>query len=283
MARHNDVRMYGLIADIPQVVTSKQTGEYVRATFHLAVLKGEREDGNGDKTKLKYDYPFVLTTNKDFIRQIETFEQYDIIEIQGTYTTRKIPKISYCKNCSSENRVDGNIAFVTPIFMKRRNAETLTEKQAMMELKENQHISNNITLVGMLCNDVQYYNKGDIETSSYQIGTGRKFYIDSDDPDVKTDWPVIRTYKAQAKQDSLCLHTGSEVLVEGYLHTKKRERKTKCEMCNEEYIWNDNLTEIIPFAVEYLRDFIDPAEAEKAAAEKADKEASAIMDQLTDG
>ena len=53
MARHNNVLLYGVIADIPQIITSKDTGEYIRATFHLATLKAARDDGKNGKSKLR--------------------------------------------------------------------------------------------------------------------------------------------------------------------------------------------------------------------------------------
>ena len=280
MARHNNVLLYGVIADIPQIITSKDTGEYIRATFHLATLKAARDDGKNEKSKLRYDFPFIFTADKEMIKKVETYSQYDIIEIVGQYTTRKIPKGSYCPLCETTNKVEGNISYVTPIFMERRNAETLTEKQSMAELIKNRHLSNNITIIGNLCCDVAYSEE--FQNSVYQIATIRKFYIKSDDPANKTDWPVIKTFGEQAKQDSLCLHKGSSILVEGYLHSRRFNRSSVCETCNQTYEWEDNITEIIPYAVEYLRDFTDPEEALRLAQEKNDQEVQAAMDSLID-
>ncbi len=281
MARHNDVLLYGCIADIPQIITSKDTGEYVRATFHLTTLKAARDDGKEEKSKLRYDFPFIFTADKEMIKKVEAYSKNDVIEINGPFTTRKIPKGSCCPLCESINKVDGNISYITPIFMERRSAKELSDKEAKMELLKNQHLSNKITIVGNLCSDVAYDEE--FNNAVYQIATNRKFYIKSDDPDNKTDWPVIKTFGEQAKQDSLCLHKGSSVLIEGYLHSRRFKRSSLCETCGQTYEWEDNITEIIPYSVEYLRDFTDPEEALRLLQEKNDQETQEALDSILEG
>ena len=267
MARLNEVRLYGCIADTPQI-TKDASGQYVRGVMHLAVVRAARYSGEtfGEKDRILFDWPLILTKDPDMVKQMEKYRQYDIIEIKGMFLTRKVNKITYCKNCGAQNTIDGNLCYVRPLFMRRRNTEkeVLTEKQAVQEIIQSREISNGILIVGNLCNDVNYFknekSKPVIETAVYQIATDRKYYVKEDNPDNKTDFPIVRSYGKIAFMDSICIHTGSAVLVDGFLHSREFPRKSICpvEHCKCEYEWTDNTTEIVPYTNEYLSDYNDP-------------------------
>ena len=298
MARQNDVRLFGAIINQPKI-QKDSNGTPIRAAFNVAVIKNSRDIGEGDKEQVRYDWPMVITKDPDQCRLISKFKLYDIVEIQGTFTTMKVGKDTYCKDCGTMNRVEGNICYVNPIFIKRRNpirvrtredgnevkeATTMTEAEAIQEVKENRAISNNVTIVGNLCNDVDYYKDDKTETAVYQLGIDRKFYIQQDDPKNRADYPIVKTYGAKAKEASMCIHQGTLVMVEGYLHTRRFQRKSVCCGCQTPYEWTDNIIEIIPFATEYLHDYIDPEEAEKILAEKeAALNQQAMLDFLNHG
>jgi len=267
MARQNEVRLYGCLAEAPKITTDDKTGAYIRGVFHIALVKPPRETGEEEeKEQIKYDWPLVLSNDPDMIARMSKLKIYDIVEIKGTYTTRKITKNSFCKNCGAQNRIEGKISYVDPVFLAKRNPgkESLTQKEAIQEIKENRDISNNIFIMGNLCSEVNYFHNGRIQTSAYQIAADRKRFIKSDSPENKTDFPVIRSFGKQAKLDSICIHKKSLIFVEGYLHSREFERTSTCEACGKDYQWKDNIIEVVPFAVEYLADYIDPNNASEA-------------------
>lgn len=278
MARLNSVTLYGCVADPPRI-TKKQDGDaqtFVRGIFHLAVIRGSRYSGEtfGEKDRILYDWPIILSTDPEIISKMNKLRQYDIVQISGVFVTRKIKKITYCKTCGEKNEVEGNITFVLPIFMERRNTEKepYTENQAIQEIIKNRPISNVIHILGNLCNDVTYFRQDKIETCTYQIATDRRYFIKDDALEIKTDFPIVRSYGKVARQDQLCIHKGSLVLIDGFLHSREFDRKTVCGACSSEYMWKDNILEIVPYATEYLANYTDPetaeAEREKQIAEE---------------
>lgn len=283
MGRLNDTRLFGFVTEVPQV-TKTINNEYTRGMMHIAVIRSSRYSGEsgGEKDRILFDWPLVLTNDPELIRQMEKLKQYDMVEIKGMFLTRKIKKVTYCKVCGARNSIEGNICYIRPSFIIRRNLGTdkYTEKRALQELIANREISNNIVILGNLCNDVNYFkdtvNGRKIETSVYQIATDRKYYVKEDDPENRTDFPLVRSYKRQAVKDRDYLHTGSTVLVDGFLHTREFERKSICSSCEQEYEWKDNTIEIIPYINEFIANYNSEEEAAEVAAnyEKAETEAA---------
>lgn len=287
MARLNNVRLYGCVAEKPQI-TKNADGDYVRGVMHLAVIRSTRYSGEtfGEKDRILFDWPIVLSRDPDIVKQMEKLRQYDIVQVDGMFLTKKIKKITICKVCGAKNVVEGNICYVRPMFLKRKNLERdiLTEKQAVQEVIQNREISNTIYIVGNLCHDVNYFKdlKKRVETAVYQIATDRKFYVQEDSPENRTDFPVVRSYGATAKNDSICLLTGSLILVDGFLHTREFTRKSICtsEKCQQEYEWTDNTTEIIPYTNEYLAGYKDPTQALAEEEAKKSEEANKAFDNM---
>lgn len=290
MARLNDVRLYGCVAEKPRITKKDETGEYVRGLMHLAVVRSTRYSGEtfGEKDRILFDWPLVLSRDPEMIQQMAHLRQYDVVEIKGMFLTKKIIKIAPCKVCGATNQIESNICYVRPMFMKRKNLEreVYTEKQAVQELIQNREISNNILILGNLCRDVNYYkdvsSKPVIETSVYQIATDRKYYVKEDSPDNRTDFPTVRSYGKTAYMDSLCLQTGSLILVDGFLHSRSFMRKSTCGVpeCQNEFEWEDNTIEVIPYANEYLASYTDPEEALAEEEERKRLQGEALLKEL---
>ena len=284
MARHNDVRLYGCVATHPKVTKDEKTGELIRAAFNLTVIRSDRPAENTESEELT-DWPLIITKNPEFCAMIAKLKMYDVVEVQGVLTTARQTKFAFCTACGAVNKVEGNVFYVYPMFIKKRNDKIeLTEKQAIQILKENRRISNNVTLVGNLCKDPQYFHGGQIEYSAYQIAVNRKLFLKEENPNVKVDYPVIRSYSKQAQQDELCLRSGSSVLIEGYLHTRKYNRKTICTSpaCKKEFLWEDNIIEVIPYngGVDYCANYTDPETANKKREEEKMAAGKKLMNSL---
>ena len=61
--------------------------------------------------------------------------------------------------------------------------------------------------------------------TQYQIAIMRKFHVREDPPEIRIDWPWVKSYGDNAVKDAQRLTTGAEVLIDGYLQTKKGTRK----------------------------------------------------------
>ncbi len=174
MIRQNDVRLLGFVATKPQITVMNGSNEPVRGIMMLTVIRSARFNGENNQRadRIMYDYPIILSTNKEQILKMQKFELYDMVEIKGTLVT-------------------------------------------------------------------------------------------SDSPDVSADYPLVRSYGFQAKKDSLCLKTGSMILIDGYLHTRKPPRQVICQTCGKQYEWTDSVMEVIPFVEEYLNNYTDYATAKQ--------------------
>lgn len=267
MARHNDVRLYGCVADNP-IVISDDDGNVVSARVHLAVIKNQRNDNFNDPESILYDWPMINSYEPVMAQKIAKLNLYDVVELQGVLVTQKCVKITYCSFCGAKNETEGVSEYVYPLFLEKRNTESLTQKQAVQEIVKNQPISNNISIVGNLCNDPNYYisQEKKVETTTFQIGSERQMFLKFDDPEIRSDYPHIRAYGKEAAKAYISLYTGSSILIEGYLHSRTFLRKSTCcePSCKNEYQWEDTITEVIPYTIQNLSNYTNPKDADPA-------------------
>lgn len=261
MARENFVLLHGQIQSLPKVYQSNE-GALTRAILAVKVLRRPYLNGNGEVLggKLHIDCPIIMTGNEEMIRKIAQMQQGDMVDIRGVLTTREVLKSTICKKCGAKNSVQGNSVYITPIYLCRRE-EHLDTMAGFELLKERNEISNVVILIGNLCRPPQIYNDEAVRfsTCQYQIATNRKFHIrDTGAADVRTDYPWIKSFGAQAKQDAMRLQEGATIYVNGGIQTREVARTTICENCGEEYVWKDTASEIVPYSVEYLEGCLFP-------------------------
>lgn len=285
MARLNEVRLYGCVADVPKIKKrNDSTKAYVRGVMHLAVIRSARYNGKtfGAKDDILYDWPIILSTDPEIIAKMEKLRKFDIVDLKGMFVVRKIKKSTSCKHCGETNVTWGNLCFVLPMFLEKRNRskEVFNETQAVQEIIRNREISNSIHISGNLCTDVNYFHEKNIQTASFQIATDRRYYIKDDDPSIKTDFPIVKTFGKQAKQDSICLHKGSGIIVDGFLHSRTPSRTTVCSACGLEYDWEDSVLEINPYAIDYTSNYIDPETALQMEKDRNADEGDAALSAL---
>ncbi len=274
MARQNTVRLYGAVSSAPEIAKDIN-GNNVRGILRLSVLRSARNSGEAVSSEsLIWDYPLIFSVDEEIVNKMAKLKQFDIVELEGPYVTRNVIKNKECPHCGKINSIESTLYFVMPTFIAKRNTKDLTQNEAMAAVTENRDISNGILILGNLCNDVNYYENGNIRSAVYQIGTERKRFITADDPVNRADFPIVRTFGQNAYMDNICIHKGSMVFIDGYLHSKNFDRVTTCEDCENEFTWGDSTMEIIPYAIEYLTNFRDPEDVrkEQQEAEKAETE-----------
>lgn len=266
MARHNSLSLFGMVSEDPIILKDDTTGIYKKGMMNLVLIRNKRDVGDGDDDSLRFDMPIVYSGNSDIIAEIAKLKKHDLVEIKGFLTTMDIYKKTTCKHCQAENKLRGTLAFVTPLYLDLRKTD-LEEREALIELKKHMEISNQILLVGNLCDNVQYYHEGRVKNALYQLAVNRKYYLNDGMPNIRTDYPYIRSFGDNATQDRDAIHKGSLVLIDGRIQTREFPRNSVCETCGEIYDWNDNTIEVVPYSVEYLQNYLTPEDIAKKEAD----------------
>lgn len=258
MARHNEIFLYGRILKDPIIYYDEEKGIYKRGIFSLVTIQGKRDLGTYIDN-LEYQTPTIMSRNPEVVKRMAQWHKNDMIEIKGNITTQEIVKKTKCKHCNETNIIPkANVVYVTPIYADRRE-ENVGESEWRELLKRRCEISNHALVIGNLCRDPKYYcsPKGHSVTQ-YQLAINRKYFIENSDPLVRTDYPWVRSFGQIAENDAKALYTGSSVLIDGYLQTRPVPRKTVCAHCGQEYEWPDTTAiEIVPYAIEYLKNCND--------------------------
>lgn len=175
-------------------------------------------------------------------------------EIFDILNERKIHKgeILSREDLGQNNKGD----FVIKIIVE----ETLTEDYVSDWLLENSETSNIALLIGNLC-DTPIYNPKEQggRICSYQLGINRKICLKNEDPDIRADYPWVKSLGDQADQDKSKLQKGSLVLVNGSIQARSKYKiKKYCQKCNELHESEAQTMEIVPYEVEYLRNCLNP-------------------------
>lgn len=274
--KHNNVFLCGWVQSDPIVIKNDKTNEFVEVKVKIVTLRGLRKFG-AKTSNIKYDKPLIYTRNPEMCEKISQWRKGDVVEVKGSLTTKDINKITMCPICHARNSQPGNAVYVSPIYVGVRETGVTEEKDALKALKKVGEISNNVTLIGVVCREPQLYTKkkGRVKITSYQLAVRRKFRIAEDSADNNTDFPWVKSFGDIGKNDALVLRKGSYIFLDGWLQTRDFPRKSQCVACGNEYEWKDWSLEIIPYASEYVRNCRTPeelAEEEKKRIEASYKE-----------
>ncbi len=253
MAKHNEVRLYGYCKERPEVLIDETTGDAVRCVFSLITIRGIRDFGENENFA-RLDSIRILTLNKRMIEIARKIEPNTMVEIKGTFNTRNINKAFICKHCHKKVSVRGSISFVNPIFIDKRE-RVQDENEALAYLKEKYELSNNATIIGVLCRDPKLFTlQNGTAITTYQMAVMRKYKLFDENTDNTVDFPWVKSYGKVALSDIQALKKGSYVFLDGVVQAREVIRRTECPSCGNENEWNEVVTEIVPYAVEYLRD-----------------------------
>lgn len=190
-----------------------------------------------------------------------------------TDTERRKPTEDILSILKRRKTNQGNIISIKDLEQKDSNGNHLiritvrkeiTENDINNELRRGAEVSNRITIMGNLCDDPIYTPKEEGgRTCSYQLGIDRKVYIKPDDPEIISDYPWIKSLGDQADSDKNALMKGSLVYVDGSIQARDDYKIEKyCENCHEKNRFMGDTMEIVPYAVEYLRNCMTGEEYE---------------------
>lgn len=271
MARLNQVHLYARVHKKPTASINRDTGEYNYSMCYLDVVRSLRKVDDNVKF-VKHDHPLLFTREKPDIEQMLEWEENDIVSIFGVITTRKMAKTSFCTECGEKNIAEGNLVYVTPIHMLKiksylddeevksidneEEAHHLAKQKSIEDITTNREISNQITIEGTLITEPKLVTtKQNVKFTQYRMALNRKYVIKTDDPSVRTDWPIVKSYGEQAISDKLYLKYQADIIIDGFLQARTVTRKCKCVSCDKLYEWKDKTMELVPYDVEYVDGF----------------------------
>lgn len=191
--------------------------------------------------------------------------------ITVTKQERFMNKDEIIKLLFKRKRFPGNIISIEELKEQDSNGnylfqitvrEEISKEEINNELRRSAEVSNRITIMGNLCADPKYTpaNEGG-RTCSYQLGIDRKVFIKSDDPEIISDYPWIKSLGDQADSDRDALMEGSLIYVDGSIQAREDFYVERvCENCHTKCKLRGHAMEIVPYAVEYLRNCITSSE-----------------------
>lgn len=254
MATHNSFRGYGQVILQPRVIKTED-GEFARASCAIMTIRGKRSVGD-NLDNIRYDSPPLRTSNPTLCEEISGWKVGDMVEVKGTLTSREVTRVNTCANCEGKNEVQGVVTYIHPIFCGRRETN-ISNEEGMRLLQYRNEISNNVTVIGMLTQDPTFHETANGSLiAKYQIAVMRRYRIKEDSPDRKADFIWIKSFGKVAEGDKKYLKKGTLIYIDGVLQTVKYDRKIVCAHCGEEFAVSETSLEVVPYTVEYLRDYI---------------------------
>ena len=283
MGRQNIVFLYGRVCKAPVISKIKETNEYNYGMVYLDAVRGYREIDDGVRF-VKHDHPLIMSREKEIVDKMLEWKENTIVFVKGAITTTRMAKTSFCPDCTDEdgkptrNESTGNLVYITPIYVEKvRDYDN--KQQAIEDVIRNREISNQIYVLGTVLKDPKIITtKQGIQFSQYPIAINRKFTIRTDDPSIRTDWPIVKSYGEQARDDKSYLKYQAEVIIDGFLQARTITRKQKCKCCGKIYEWKDHAMELVPYEVEYVSGFKTTEEAEAEYNCKVDEYKQMLFD-----
>ncbi len=264
MARKNRVTLWGKLLSDPMISTDAITLEPKKASFFMSVVNQERDTGLNEEDII-YSEPFVYTEDSKIIKTIMStnWKKGDLVDVRGVVTTVDATRAAMCPHCNNKNSRPGEVTFITPLFVEKRyDGEGLDDKAADKIMREHREISNLVELSGSVCADPHEQRKakiyGDIVSrmsykglAQFQMAVNRHFFIASDNPTTKTDYPHIVSIGENAEEDLVRLRKDSRITVEGMIVTRNFRKTHTCQFCGEKFDRDEKVTEILTYSTEY--------------------------------
>ncbi|MCR5670710.1 MAG: single-stranded DNA-binding protein [Butyrivibrio sp.] len=271
MGRQNIAFLYARVHKSPQINKNAETGEYNFGTVYIDTVRGLRAIEDNVRF-VKHDHPLVMSMEKEILDEMEGWQENDIVFIKGVITSKAITKTTHCSHCSEANPVKSNIVYITPIFAEKIKSYGDDKMAAVEDVVKHREISNQIYVLGRVIKDPKIIvTRQGVQITQYPIALNRKFTIRTDDPNIRTDWPVVKSYGEKARDDKLYLKYESDVMIDGLLQARTVTRRCKCPHCGQEYEWKDNTMELCAYDIEYVNNYKTREEVEAEAQKSVDE------------
>lgn len=195
----------------------------------------------------------LLARTKEEVEKIRNLKIGDYIFASGTISGAATKKKIIC-NCKKECSNEGILFFIYPDFIKKIR-DPLHQSLNLNLMQEHKEISNNVSFAGIVSSKPAPIFSEKNQTCVYYILMTHVIKIEQGEIEKKEKIRICSTGK-QAKEDMLRLIPGTKVFINGFLRTWEEEKSNQCDCCNEEYRWRQQITEVVPYSVEYLGDYL---------------------------
>ncbi|MFR5032005.1 MAG: single-stranded DNA-binding protein [Blautia hansenii] len=262
MATHNQVRLVGFLKNNPQIINPDQEGE-TKILFLLRTIHREIDGYHG----MQFQDLMVYYDGTELMPKMMNLTQFDLIDIKGVFNILSLNKLSTCSGCGNKNiKYNGTSTFVYPIAVTKLNGmqsayEHDVELPERILEKHFKEVSNQALIIGTVVSEPEMVmvENGKFPCCRYRLGVDRKYYIKTQG-DITADYPWVYSYAQQAERDFTHLKKGTLILVDGFIQNRKIKSRMICQTCGKEYLFDDAATEFVPYAIEYLSDYVTDEE-----------------------
>ena len=251
MAKENSVLLHGVaLSDATIKVGSDSVP--VRAMLYIRMVdRTKTENGRED---IQYTTAFIYSGNAKIIDKMSEITAGDLVDVYGTITTAKVPKKRTCPVCGSVNTAVGDVTYISPLYVCRRESG-LTQEEVDKLLVSRSEISNRVYAIGNICAGLEYNDKNGTGNPAlrYQLAIPRTIRVHDDTANTETDYPWVLAAGYQALEGKDALRIGSVVYIKGHLRSKEQIKEIQCSQCGNVFTSPDfPLMRISPHFTEYL-------------------------------
>jgi transcription elongation factor Elf1 len=252
MAKENSVLLHGVaLSDATIKVGSDQTP--IRAMLYVRIVDRTKSDGNG-RDEIQYTTAFIYSGSPKIIEAMREISAGDVVDVYGTLTTAKVPKKRTCPVCNSVNTAQGDVTYVSPMYVCRRE-QGLSQEEINQLLIKRSEFSNRVYAIGNICAGLDYNDKNGTGNPAlrYQLAIPRTIRVHDDTANDATDYPWVLATGHQALEGKDALRVGSVVYIKGHLRSKDQMKEIQCSSCGSVFTSPDfPLMRISPHFTEYL-------------------------------
>lgn len=251
MAKENSILLHGVaLSDATIKVNSDSTP--IRALLYVRIVDRTKSDNGRDE--IQYTTAFIYSGTPKVIEAMSGIVAGDLVDIFGTLTTAKVPKKRTCQACGAVNTAMGDVTYVSPLYVCRRE-HGLTQEEIDQKLLERCEVSNRVYAIGNICAGLEYNDKNGTGSPKlrYQLAIPRTIRVHDDTANTETDYPWVLATGYQAIEGKDALRIGSVVYIKGHLRSKEQIKEIKCSQCGDVFTSSDfPLMRISPHFTEYL-------------------------------
>ena len=214
----------------------------------------DRTKTENGREELQYTTVFVYSGNERVIRKMSEIAVNDLVDVFGTLTTARVPKKRICPVCGSVNTAVGDVTYVSPMYVCKRESG-LAQDEVDKLLAERNEVSNRVYAIGNICAGLDYNDKNGTGNPAlrYQLAIPRTIRVHDDTANTETDFPWVLATGFQAVEGKDALRIGSVVYIKGHLRSKEQTKEIQCTNCNNVFTSQDfPLMRISPHFTEYL-------------------------------
>lgn len=258
----NTVDLSGYLISNPLVVPANGENDS-KIIMHLMTARGTRDTGDGNFSIIKTNIP-VLSKDPKIVEIAGDFQQFDFVRIKCVLTTASKEKTSKCPACEEPYTDTKLISYVEPIYVERIE-KCGTEEKANECLIKHLEVSQEVRLIGhVMFEPISIKNSKGKDICQYQLGVARTYRIHGSRDEEKSDFPWVKSFGKNARDDIKRLKVGTGVLIDGALQSRSVEKIVKCEHCGREFKLEERLLlEVVPYESEYLTNYVTDAEIEE--------------------